>query len=141
LAPRAARSTKSYAEVPPPDKNGKRRRRGGEVQERLQKRSGKVSEAHVQTLLPRIEGAAGYVCEWAGGGLSKKDANNFVKAVRILAVKLMVLVHLLYMMNSEQFTTLIVVFSNWLLSLSLTDALFYRLYSLFFKLLAFLAFF
>lgn len=82
LAPRAARSTKSYAEVPQPDKNGKRRRRGGEVHERLQKRSGKVSEAPVQTFLPRIEGAAGYVCEWAGGGLSKKDANNFVKAVK-----------------------------------------------------------
>ncbi|GLJ30893.1 hypothetical protein SUGI_0614590 [Cryptomeria japonica] len=81
LAPRAARNTKSYAEVSQPDKNGKRRKRGGEVQERVSKRSGKVSEAPIQ-LLPRIEGAAGYVCEWAGGGLSKKDASNFVKAVK-----------------------------------------------------------
>lgn len=52
------------------------------MQERLQKRSGKVSEAPVQTLLHRIEGAADYVYEWAGGGLSKKDATNFIKAVK-----------------------------------------------------------
>ncbi|KAH9308367.1 hypothetical protein KI387_036278, partial [Taxus chinensis] len=81
LAPRAARNTKSYAEVSQPDRHGKRRKRGGEVHERVSKRSVKVSEAPLQ-LLPRIEGAVGYVCEWAGGGLSKKDANNFVKAVK-----------------------------------------------------------
>ena len=84
LAPHAARSTKSYVDISQPDRNGKRRRRGGEVQERLQKCSRNVSEAPVQILLPQIEGDAGYVCEWAGGGLSKKDANNFVKAVRFL---------------------------------------------------------
>eukprot|EP01018_Ginkgo_biloba_P030142 Gb_35181 [translate_table: standard] len=81
LAPRAARNTKSYAEISQPDKNGKRRKRGVEVQERVQKRSGKVLEAPMQSV-PRIEGAAAYVCEWAGGGLSKKDANGFSKAVK-----------------------------------------------------------
>eukprot|EP00252_Welwitschia_mirabilis_P022955 TRINITY_DN6373_c0_g1_i2.p1 TRINITY_DN6373_c0_g1~~TRINITY_DN6373_c0_g1_i2.p1 ORF type:complete len:1772 (+),score=448.14 TRINITY_DN6373_c0_g1_i2:174-5489(+) len=80
LAPRAARNTRSYAEVPPVEKGGKRRKRG-EVQDRTQRRSAKSTEIHAHAL-PRIEGASSFVCEWAGGGLSKKDANSFVKAVK-----------------------------------------------------------
>ncbi|KAL6010020.1 Protein CHROMATIN REMODELING 5 [Asimina triloba] len=81
LAPRAARNTKSYAEVNQLEKNDKRKKRGVETQERGSKRSSKSANFLVHSL-PVIEGAAAQVRGWSSGNVTKKDANNFVRAVK-----------------------------------------------------------
>ncbi|XP_077218818.1 protein CHROMATIN REMODELING 5-like isoform X2 [Tasmannia lanceolata] len=81
LAPRAARNTKSYAEANQPEKNGKRKKRALDSQERVQKRPGKATDFLVHSL-PLIEGAIAQVRGWSCGNLSKKDATLFVRAVK-----------------------------------------------------------
>ncbi|XP_038988739.1 protein CHROMATIN REMODELING 5-like isoform X3 [Phoenix dactylifera] len=81
LAPRAARSTKSYAENNQAEKSMKRKKRALEPREKAQKRSSKAADASVCSL-PMIEGAAAQVREWSFGNLSKKDASHFVRAVK-----------------------------------------------------------
>ncbi|XP_068658521.1 protein CHROMATIN REMODELING 5-like isoform X2 [Aristolochia californica] len=80
LAPRAARNTKSYAEVVQPEKSSKRRRRGAEIQERAPKRGSKTSDS--SNALPMIEGAVAQVRGWSYANLSKKDATLFARAVK-----------------------------------------------------------
>ncbi|RRT85107.1 hypothetical protein B296_00012140 [Ensete ventricosum] len=81
LAPRAARNIKSYAEHEQPEKSTKSRKSVVDSREKPQKRSSKAADALVHSL-PIIEGAAAQVREWSFGGLPKKDASHFVRAVK-----------------------------------------------------------
>lgn len=81
LAPRAARNSRSYAETNQPDILTKRKKRGIESRERVLKRSGRTSDPLVNTL-PMIEGASAQVRGWSFGNLKKKDASQFVRAVK-----------------------------------------------------------
>ncbi|XP_078441863.1 chromatin remodeling 5 [Wolffia australiana] len=80
LAPRAARNTKSYAEINQTEKPTKRRNRV-EVQERPRRHTTRNSEVSTHTL-PMIEGSSAHVRDWSYGNLSKKDASQFVRAVK-----------------------------------------------------------
>lgn len=80
LAPRAARSKKSYVEDPQLDKNNNnRKRRAAEAQEKPRRRSGRTGEPVVS--LPLVDGAVAQVREWSFGNIPKKDASRFVRAV------------------------------------------------------------
>ncbi|KAG0487905.1 hypothetical protein HPP92_006716 [Vanilla planifolia] len=81
LAPRAARNTKSYAEPPQTDMKIKNKKRVPLSRERNHKRSAKVTDTSVYSL-PVIEGAAAQVRGWSYGNLTKKDASQFVRAVK-----------------------------------------------------------
>ncbi|KAM0947843.1 putative DNA helicase chromatin remodeling SNF2 family [Dioscorea sansibarensis] len=82
LAPRAARTTKSYAETNQPEKSTKRKKRGLESQDnRPQRRSTRATDTPVH-FLPIIDGASAQVRGWSYGNLSKKDASLFVRAVK-----------------------------------------------------------
>lgn len=81
LAPRAARNTKSYAEVNEPERTTKRKKRGLEPlepPERVQKRRKPEFSA---PSVPVIDGAAVQVRDWSYGNLSKRDALRFSRAV------------------------------------------------------------
>uniref|UniRef100_A0A0Q3VR02 Protein CHROMATIN REMODELING 5 n=1 Tax=Setaria italica TaxID=4555 RepID=A0A0Q3VR02_SETIT len=79
LAPRAARSRKSYVEDPQLDKNNNnRKRRAVEAQEKPRRRSGRIVETVVS--LPLVDGAVAQVREWSFGNIPKKDASRFVRA-------------------------------------------------------------
>ncbi|RCV14363.1 hypothetical protein SETIT_2G419600v2 [Setaria italica] len=81
LAPRAARSRKSYVEDPQLDKNNNnRKRRAVEAQEKPRRRSGRIVETVVS--LPLVDGAVAQVREWSFGNIPKKDASRFVRAVK-----------------------------------------------------------
>ncbi|CAN6206359.1 unnamed protein product [Urochloa humidicola] len=81
LAPRAARSKKSYVEDPQLDKsNNNRKRRAVEAQEKPRRRSGRTVETVVS--LPLVDGAVAQVREWSFGNIPKKDASRFVRAVK-----------------------------------------------------------
>ncbi|URE26387.1 DUF4208 domain containing protein [Musa troglodytarum] len=81
LAPRAARNIKSYAEHEQPEKSTKSKKSVVDSREKTQKRYSKAADALVHSL-PIIEGAAAQVREWSFGGLPKKDASHFVRAVK-----------------------------------------------------------
>ncbi|KAJ0978034.1 hypothetical protein J5N97_013508 [Dioscorea zingiberensis] len=82
LAPRAARTTKSYAETNQPEKSTKRKKKGLEPQDnKLQRRSTRATDTLVHSL-PIIDGASAQVRGWSHGNLSKKDASLFVRAVK-----------------------------------------------------------
>ncbi|XP_059429432.1 protein CHROMATIN REMODELING 5 isoform X1 [Corylus avellana] len=78
LVPRAARNTKSYAEANQPGMSNKRKKKGPEPQERMQKR--RKADYSVPAV-PMIEGAACQVRRWSYGNLSKRDALRFSRAV------------------------------------------------------------
>ncbi|KAA8544555.1 hypothetical protein F0562_022586 [Nyssa sinensis] len=79
LAPRAARSIKSYAEANQPERSNKRKKKGVEFLERVQKRR----KAHYSGYsAPAIEGTAAQVRGWSYGNLSKRDALRFSRAVK-----------------------------------------------------------
>lgn len=78
LVPRAARNTKSYAEANQPEMSNKRKKKGPEPQERLQKR--RRADYSVPAV-PMIEGATFQVRRWSYGNLSKRDALRFSRAV------------------------------------------------------------
>ncbi|KAL6841831.1 hypothetical protein ACP4OV_028343 [Aristida adscensionis] len=80
LAPRAARSNKSYVEDPQLDKNSNRKRRAVEAQEKPKRRSGRNVDTAVS--LPLVDGAVAQVREWSFGNMPKKDASRFVRAVK-----------------------------------------------------------
>ncbi|OEL30967.1 Protein CHROMATIN REMODELING 5, partial [Dichanthelium oligosanthes] len=81
LAPRAARSKKSYVEDLQLDKNNNnRKRRAVEAQEKPRRRSGRTVETVVS--LPLVDGAVAQVREWSFGNIPKKDASRFVRAVK-----------------------------------------------------------
>ncbi|CAL5061212.1 unnamed protein product [Urochloa decumbens] len=81
LAPRAARSKKSYVEDPQLDKsNNNRKRRAVEAQEKPRRRSSRTVETVVS--LPLVDGAVAQVREWSFGNIPKKDASRFVRAVK-----------------------------------------------------------
>jgi len=80
-APRAARNMKSYAETTQPEVS-KRKKRGPEPRERIQRRSSKASDSQAHSL-PMIEGACAQVRGWSFGNLTKKDASHFVRAVSV----------------------------------------------------------
>lgn len=80
LAPRAARSKKSYVEEPQLDNNNNnRKRRAAEAQEKPRRRSGRTGEPPVS--LPLVDGTVAQVREWSFGNIPKKDASRFVRAV------------------------------------------------------------
>lgn len=80
LAPRAARSKKSYVEDPQLDKNNSsRKRRAVEAQEKPRRRSGRTVETVIS--LPLVDGAVAQVRDWSFGNVPKKDASRFVRAV------------------------------------------------------------
>ncbi|KAI7734217.1 hypothetical protein M8C21_029963 [Ambrosia artemisiifolia] len=79
LAPRAARNSKSYAEVIPPERNNKRKKKGVELQERGIKRR-KADYSSYQT--PALEGASAQTRGWSYGTLPKRDATRFFRAVK-----------------------------------------------------------
>ncbi|KAI3695733.1 hypothetical protein L1987_78733 [Smallanthus sonchifolius] len=79
LAPRAARNSKSYAEVIPPERNNKRKKKNVEFQDRGMKRR-KADYSSYQT--PAIEGASAQVRGWSYGTLPKRDATRFFRAVK-----------------------------------------------------------
>ncbi|XP_065631353.1 protein CHROMATIN REMODELING 5-like [Quercus suber] len=79
LVPRAARNTKSYAEANQPEMSNKRKKKGPESQERLQKR--RRADYSVPAV-PMIEGATFQVRRWSYGNLSKRDALRFSRAVK-----------------------------------------------------------
>ncbi|XP_039833938.1 protein CHROMATIN REMODELING 5-like isoform X3 [Panicum virgatum] len=81
LAPRAARSKKSYVEDTQLDQNNNsRKRRAVEAQEKPRRRSGRTAETAVS--LPLVDGAVAQVREWSFGNIPKKDASRFVRAVK-----------------------------------------------------------
>ncbi|XP_020108708.1 protein CHROMATIN REMODELING 5 isoform X2 [Ananas comosus] len=80
LAPRAARNNKSYAEKIPSEKGASRKKKAVESREKAQRRSSRTADALAS--LPVIEGAAAQVREWSFGNLSKRDASQFVRAVK-----------------------------------------------------------
>lgn len=92
LAPRAARSTKSYAELIQPEINNKPKKRIPQFRERNQKRSAKATDAPSCTL-PMIEGAVAQVRGWSYGNLTKKDASQFARAVMFFLIKSLVHFH------------------------------------------------
>ncbi|KAJ0726583.1 putative DNA helicase chromatin remodeling SNF2 family [Helianthus annuus] len=79
LAPRAARNSKSYAEVIPPERNNKRKKKGIEFQDKGMKRR-KADYSSYQT--PAIEGASAQARGWSYGTLPKRDATRFFRAVK-----------------------------------------------------------
>ncbi|XP_071726363.1 protein CHROMATIN REMODELING 5 [Rutidosis leptorrhynchoides] len=79
LAPRAARNSKSYAEVIPNEKDNKRKKKGVEVQDRASKRR-KADISSYQP--PALEGASAQVWAWSFGSLPKRDATRFFRAVK-----------------------------------------------------------
>jgi hypothetical protein len=80
LAPRQARVVRNYAEESGTGRDEKKRR--GEAKERAYpKRGSKASTPIVPPSVP-LDRAAARAVEWhGGGGLTKKDANAFVRAV------------------------------------------------------------
>ncbi|XP_022854042.1 protein CHROMATIN REMODELING 5-like [Olea europaea var. sylvestris] len=82
LAPRAARNIRSYAEVNPPEKVNKRKKKGADHQERLSKRR-KADSGYSP---PVTEGATAQVRGWSYGNLPKRDATRFSRAVKLLTV-------------------------------------------------------
>ncbi|XP_024019941.1 protein CHROMATIN REMODELING 5 isoform X1 [Morus notabilis] len=78
LVPRAARNTKSYAEVAPPERSSKRKKKESEPPERAQKRR---KADYLVPSAPMIEGASVQVRRWSGGNLPKRDALRFSRAV------------------------------------------------------------
>lgn len=79
LAPRAARNKKNYAEASQPDKSSKRKYRGAESLDKVQKRRKTDYSANFQ---PMIDGATAQVRGWSYGNLSKKDATLFSRVVK-----------------------------------------------------------
>ena len=80
MAPRAARSKKSYVEDTQLDQNNNSRKRlAVEAQEKPRRRSGRTAETAVS--LPLVDGAVAQVREWSFGNIPKKDASRFVRAV------------------------------------------------------------
>ena len=85
LAPRAARNTKSYAEINNQmEKTMKKKKRGVEAQERPPRRHTSRNTEFSAHTPAAIEGSSARVREWSFGNLSKKDAANFVRAVSSL---------------------------------------------------------
>ncbi|KAF9595153.1 hypothetical protein IFM89_037582 [Coptis chinensis] len=80
LAPRAARNKKNYMEDAQPENSSKRKTRGPDPHERVQKRR---KADHLVNLTPMIEGAAAQVRGWSYGNLSKKDAALFARVVQL----------------------------------------------------------
>ncbi|XP_062189228.1 protein CHROMATIN REMODELING 5 isoform X2 [Phragmites australis] len=80
LAPRAARSNKSYVEDPQLNKSSNRKRRAVETQEKPRRRSARTVDTVVS--LPFVDGAVAQVREWSFGNMPKKDAARFVRAVK-----------------------------------------------------------
>ncbi|KAF5767792.1 putative DNA helicase chromatin remodeling SNF2 family [Helianthus annuus] len=80
LAPRAARNSKSYAEVIPPERVNKRKKKGVESHERATKRRNAAD--HSSYLPPPLEGASAQVRGWSYGTLPKRDATRFFRAVK-----------------------------------------------------------
>ncbi|XP_076930320.1 protein CHROMATIN REMODELING 5-like [Bidens hawaiensis] len=79
LAPRAARNSKSYAEVIPPERVNKRKKKGAVTNERAIKRR---NADHSSYLPPPLDGASAQVREWSYGSLPKRDATRFFRAVK-----------------------------------------------------------
>lgn len=82
LAPRAARSTKSYAEPIQPEINNKQKKRIPQFRDRNQKRSANATDATFYRL-PMIDGAVAQVRGWSYGNFNKKDASHFARAVML----------------------------------------------------------
>ncbi|XP_039136072.1 protein CHROMATIN REMODELING 5-like isoform X2 [Dioscorea cayenensis subsp. rotundata] len=82
LAPRAARTPKSYAETNQPEKSTKRKKRGLESQDNKPQRCSTRATNIAVHSLPIIDGASAYVRGWLYGNLSKKDASLFIRAVK-----------------------------------------------------------
>ncbi|KAF9601223.1 hypothetical protein IFM89_017408, partial [Coptis chinensis] len=80
LAPRAARNKKNYMEDAQPENSSKRKTRGLDPHERVQKRR---KADHLVNLTPMIEGAPTQVRGWSYGNLSKKDAALFARVVQL----------------------------------------------------------
>ncbi|GLT51053.1 hypothetical protein SLA2020_245000 [Shorea laevis] len=78
LAPRAARNAKSYTEASQPERSSKRKKKGAEPQERVQKRRRVENSA---PSAPMIDGATAQVRGWSYGNLPKRDALRFSRAV------------------------------------------------------------
>jgi chromodomain-helicase-DNA-binding protein 1 len=81
LAPRAARSNKSYVEDTQLNKNKNRKRRAAEAQEKPRRRAARTVDTVVS--LPLVDGAVAHVREWSFGNMPKKDASRFVRAVTL----------------------------------------------------------
>ncbi|XP_059625031.1 protein CHROMATIN REMODELING 5 isoform X2 [Cornus florida] len=79
LAPRAARNIKSYAEANQSERINKRKKKGVDSQERVQKRRKADYSGYS---VPAIDGAAAQVRRWSYGNLSKRDASRFFRAVK-----------------------------------------------------------
>lgn len=77
--PRVARTVRNYSEHLGSERDGKRRR--GDVKDKALKRGSKSGIAYVPP--SEIDGAAARAAEWRGGVLTKKEANSFIKAVRL----------------------------------------------------------
>ncbi|KVI08041.1 Chromo domain-containing protein [Cynara cardunculus var. scolymus] len=79
LAPRAARSSKSYAEAIPSERVNMRKKKGVESQDRAIKRRNADYSGY---LPPPLEGASAQVRGWSYGSLPKRDATRFFRAVK-----------------------------------------------------------
>uniref|UniRef100_A0A5B6ZCF4 Protein CHROMATIN REMODELING 5 n=1 Tax=Davidia involucrata TaxID=16924 RepID=A0A5B6ZCF4_DAVIN len=80
LVPRAARNIKSYAEANQPEGSNKRKKKGVESMERVQKR--RKAPDYSGYSAPAIEGTAAQVRGWSYGNFSKRDASRFFRAVK-----------------------------------------------------------
>lgn len=77
LAPRGARSTKSYVEPAQVDGGNKRKKKEStSVRVNAKRRRGEPMHS-----APMIDGASAQVRDWSYGNLSKRDASRFAKAV------------------------------------------------------------
>ncbi|XP_010557504.1 PREDICTED: protein CHROMATIN REMODELING 5 isoform X2 [Tarenaya hassleriana] len=81
LAPRAARSTKSYVEPNQPDRASKRKKKGSEPLEQSERGQKRRKAEYSALSTPMLEGASVQVRGWSYGNLPKRDAQRFYRAV------------------------------------------------------------
>jgi chromodomain-helicase-DNA-binding protein 1 len=86
LAPRAARSSKSYAEALPLEKmtnnSNNKRKKKGTVEPVYERNSKRRKADYSLNSAPAIEGATAQVRGWSYGNLSKRDATRFFRVVK-----------------------------------------------------------
>ncbi|KAL1216926.1 Protein CHROMATIN REMODELING 5 [Cardamine amara subsp. amara] len=81
LAPRAARSTKSYVDPSQPDRTSKRKKKGSEPLEHTERNQKRRKTEYFVPSTPILEGTSAQVRGWSYGNLPKRDAQRFYRSV------------------------------------------------------------
>ncbi|XP_010424364.1 PREDICTED: protein CHROMATIN REMODELING 5 [Camelina sativa] len=81
LAPRAARSTKSYVDPSHPDRTSRRKKKGSEPPEHTERSQKRRKTEFFVPSTPILEGTSAQVRGWSYGNLPKRDAQRFYRTV------------------------------------------------------------